>query len=678
MDLASITPPLTPDANRRLQDLVRRFEREQGTVNEPEVDLQPYLPPLEDALRATALAALIRADLRRCWRAGRRVLIDRYAVRFPELGPGRDLPPPLIAIEYQVRQECGDAPALSEYKRRFPLQFDRLRLLLSDNLPTMTSPGSGESVEDTPVSVAPRDADVLAVEGGFRLVRRLGAGGYGEVWQAEAPGGIDVAVKRIFRPMNHEAARRELQALEAIKGMRHPFLLATQMFYALEDRLLIVMELADASLRDRFDECRKNGMPAMPVSELMGYLEEAAEGLDFLHERRVIHRDVKPENILLLQRHAKLGDFGMARVLESNRGGGAGIASGTPAYMAPEVWRSEAVAASDQYALALSYSELRLGRRPLQGDTAFALMSAHAEETPDLDGLPEAERHVLLKALAKDPARRYRTCREFVRELGAALLAPPRRYDESTTAPQVLKTAALERTIPGPSADHLRFGERPVDADRALRFCGTLLGAFAGLCLWAVLDHLDSGVLCTTVMGPLEQRLIPVLMMMLGGVGGVLFAVSGRKPSVVLTLAFMVALASAFGASALSIRWQPAERLLVLRYPSAFADHDVTLLGLLVGMVGGLLGGALLGVGSRMFGSHLCRALCGAAVGVVCGSLFLASWSGAGMGLASNGGRMVWSENLLTIPVMEAGVAGLIGMGLLLLLPRVGHRPPPA
>ena len=137
--------------------------------------------------------------------------------------------------------------------------------------------------------------------------------------------------------------------------LRHPFLLSTQMYYALEDRLLIVMELADGSLRDRLRECRRNGLPTLPVSELMGYLQESAEGLDFLHERRVVHRDVKPENILLMQRHAKLGDFGMARLIEDNRGGGTGDASGTPMYMAPEVWRGEPVPASDQYALALSY-----------------------------------------------------------------------------------------------------------------------------------------------------------------------------------------------------------------------------------------------------------------------------------------------------------------------------------
>ena len=99
--------------------------------------------------------------------------------------------------------------------------------------------------------------------GGYTLRKCIGRGQFGEVWQAVAPGGVEVAIKVIFRPLRHAEAKRELDSLEAIKSLRHPFLLRTQAFWSLADRLLIAMELADGNLEDRQRECQKAGLPAI-------------------------------------------------------------------------------------------------------------------------------------------------------------------------------------------------------------------------------------------------------------------------------------------------------------------------------------------------------------------------------------------------------------------------------
>src|SRR5207302_10919237 len=125
----------------------------------------------------------------------------------------------------------------------------------------------------------PEAAVVSAVAGGYILRKRIGAGSFGEVWRAEAPGGVDVAVKIIIRPLDHAEVQRELESLELIKRLRHPFLLQTQAFWSSEDRLVIAMELADGSLSSRLKECKDTGLASVPADELLGYFRQAAEAL---------------------------------------------------------------------------------------------------------------------------------------------------------------------------------------------------------------------------------------------------------------------------------------------------------------------------------------------------------------------------------------------------------------
>jgi hypothetical protein len=259
-----------------------------------------------------------------------------------------------------------------------------------------------------------------AIAEGYKLVQRIGAGTFGEVWRAEAPGGVEVAVKVIFRPIADQEVKRELEALDLIKRLRHPYLLQTHAYWLTNDRLHIAIELADASLADRLKECRKTGQAGIPPAELLRYFHEAAEALDYLHGARVLHRDVKPENILLLKRHAKVADFGLARLLQPDRASVSASGAGTPRYMAPEVWQNRATPSSDQYSLALSYLELLLGRHVKEGGNMLDWMYFHVQETPDCDVLADPDKQVVLRALAKEPGKRFPTCLAFIDALAAA------------------------------------------------------------------------------------------------------------------------------------------------------------------------------------------------------------------------------------------------------------------
>jgi serine/threonine protein kinase len=311
-------------------------------------------------------------------------------------------------------------------------------------------PDAGDAGPSAPVPVMARPSSKslrpvdLDVGNGYRLRRRLGVGGFSEVWRAEGPDGTSVAVKILLRPLDPEDAQQDLEALRQLLGLRHPSLLSVFACWQWKDRLALALELADGSLRDRLRLHQAAGLEGVPVDELLPYLRQTAEALDFLHGVPVLHRDVKPDNLLLVGGQAKLADFALLQVVERARRRAETSILGAPAYMAPEAWRGRACAGSDQYALALTYAEVRLGRRPVVGDDLAKLMFEHLQGVPDLSALPEAERRVIHQALAKDPQQRYPHCVAFVEALQRAARPEPGPPEEPAPPDPAPSAAAPE------------------------------------------------------------------------------------------------------------------------------------------------------------------------------------------------------------------------------------------
>ncbi len=251
---------------------------------------------------------------------------------------------------------------------------------------------------------------------GYRLIELLGAGGFGEVWKAEAPGGLLKAIKFIYGRLTDRQASQELKALEQIKQVRHPFVLSLERVEVLDGQLIMVSELADNTLLDRFEECRAGGGNGIPREELLRYLLDAAEALDFITVRfRLQHLDIKPSNLFLMGDRLKVGDFGLVREVCHHAGTSMGGLS--PAYASPESFTGEVSLYSDQYGLAIVYQEMLTGTRPFRGRTVLQLSDQHLHARPNLASLSSGEQSVIGRALSKNPNDRFPTCGEMVRAL---------------------------------------------------------------------------------------------------------------------------------------------------------------------------------------------------------------------------------------------------------------------
>jgi eukaryotic-like serine/threonine-protein kinase len=251
---------------------------------------------------------------------------------------------------------------------------------------------------------------------GYRLIELLGAGGFGEVWKAEAPGGLLKAIKFIYGELTDRQAGQELKALEQIKQVRHPFVLSLERVEILDGQLIMVSELADNTLLDRFEESRAGGGNGIPREELLRYLLDAAEALDFITMRfRLQHLDVKPSNLFLMGDRLKVGDFGLVREVCLHFGTSTGGL--TPAYASPETFTGEVSSYSDQYGLAIVYQEMLTGTRPFRGRTVHQLSEQHLHAPPNLASLCSGDQSVIGRALSKNPNDRFPTCGEMVRAL---------------------------------------------------------------------------------------------------------------------------------------------------------------------------------------------------------------------------------------------------------------------
>jgi tRNA A-37 threonylcarbamoyl transferase component Bud32 len=309
----------------------------------------------------------------------------------------------------------------------------------------------------------------------YKTVARLGAGAFGEVFRArDSVLGRDVAVKRVKLDAFVEPAQLEdvkqrfLREAQVASQLRHPNIVTTHDIVATPATSFIVMELvAGKTLQAVLAERGR-----LPLVETITFLAQVAAALDHAHANQVVHRDVKPANIMIEPGgHVKVMDFGIAKSETGANLTATGSIMGTPNYMSPEQAKGMKVGPrSDLFSLGCVLYECLTGQKPFRGESvSVILVKILTEDPPEVDlaaaGLPPGTGAVLKRATAKDPAARYASGAEMIEALRTVgqttLVTPP---TEGRVVPPPLPAAARASTVasstslPSPPGSRRKLG----------------------------------------------------------------------------------------------------------------------------------------------------------------------------------------------------------------------------
>ena len=318
---------------------------------------------------------------------------------------------------------------------------------------------------------------------GFEITTKLGGGAFGLVYRAKRLSiGKDYAIK--FLQVDDVEVRKailaELEQVKLFAQIDHPNLVSIEDRGEVDGIPYLVMAFAGTeTLRDRMPQGRPpNGEEK---DELLRCFLQCCRALLALHERSLVHFDIKPANVFLKGSVARLGDYGLSKLVTHSRGS-LSMGRGTPYYMAPELLQRRGDHRSDIYSLGVLLYELLCGVVPFKGDSEWEVLKAHETKAPELPPhLTARERSVLLRCLAKDPAARYQSVQEVIAAFGA-----PSSVGAAAAVPPPLPSvpdAAIPSCVLPPPLPRTRASGKRGTGKRLLRMSVVLLLA-VGFMTW--------------------------------------------------------------------------------------------------------------------------------------------------------------------------------------------------